>query len=263
MANIKLKEKLLPISDDAQALSHLATIIDIGTWQEVLETYHELKASYAPKRIFLVLDDESQASYTSMHASMREEFDNDADAILNEMELNDPRWGEISEGEVYPKQIAYYAKQLQNPEHRIAMGSFDDKMQYYNTDDFKAIIAFNENPLPVMDKSIVVMAGEFENEPLKLALLLNGYFTSDFDPFENFAIITMMDEYGFEFMGLGASLIGFIKTDHFDFATVPDLLEKLTSLYHLDNATSASLQSLIEDNNYVILPYSESPSELY
>lgn len=263
MANIKFNKKNLPISDDTHALNHLATITVIATWQEVLDCYHELKQQFAPKRIFLVLDDEAQASYTSMHATKGEAFENDADSIMNDMELDDPKWSETFEEQVVPKQIEFYAEQLKNTENHIKIGSFDDKMSRYNADDLLAILMFNQDPLPVMDQRIVVKAGVFDSEPLKLALLPNGYFTCDFNPFENLAIITMMDDFGFEFIGLGASLLGFIKTEYFDTLVLTDLLSKLGALYHLNESTSTVLQTLIEKNNYLILPYSESPSELF
>lgn len=262
MATIKLVSKRDNVSSEAQGLVHFATIKDIEEWQEVIESYHSLQQQFAPKRIFLVLDDSDQADYTSAHTTERKVFNNDNDQVLNNIEIDDPRWNEIYENQVIPNNIAYYAKQLANSAYRVDISQLYSKMRFYSAEDLQAIVKINQSPSRVMGKQIEVKSGMFDSEPLKLALLPNGYFTCDFDPFENFAIITMMNSFGFEFIGLGASLLGFIKTEAFILDKLSELLTILTALYHLDDHTKIELQAHIMNSNYVLLPYSESPSEL-
>ena len=135
-------------------------------------------------------------------------------------------------------------------------------MELLDKDDVKALLLYNQNPLPIMDKEMMVLAGEFESESLKLALLINGYFSADFDPFENLAIIEMMADYGYEFIGLGASILGFIKTDKFNESQLSELMDKIGFVYHFNDEVKAEFGSLLLQNNYAILSYGESPSEL-
>lgn len=264
MAIIKITSKEYNISDDAQALQQYATITEIGSWQEVIDSYHNLKQQLAPKCIFLILDDAGQAEYTSGHAIHTNElFSCDAEQAMDEINIDDPSLNAVYYEQVVPELIAHYAKQFQNPDHKKPMGSFDEKMVFFNRDDCNAIIAVNKNPLTILDEQIIVKAGKFANEALKFALMPNGYFTCDFDPFENFAIIEALADYGFEFIGLGAAFLGFIRTADYKVENLSDLIVMLTALYHLDEDTQATLLMLFTDNNYIILPYSESPSEYF
>lgn len=264
MAIIKPTAKSYEISDDAQALQQYATVTEIGSWQEVIDSYYTLQQQLAPKRIFLVLDDIGQAEYTSGHAIHANElFSCDAEQAIDEIDIDDPRWNAVYYEQVVPELIAHYAKQFQNRNHKKLMGSFDEKMRLFNKDDSNAIIAVNKNPLAIIDEQIIVKAGEFASESLKFALMPNGYFTCDFDPFENFAIITMMDDFGFEFIGLGAAFLGFIKTANCNSDHLTELVVMLTALYHLDVDTQVELLRLFLDHNYIILPYSESPSDYF
>lgn len=239
---------------NSQALQDFGHINNINDWQEVLKVYQNLKERYAPRRIFLILEDEGQANYTSMHRSHLEPFYNEFDI--------EPEYGMEYEVEYVPKVIQYYVSQLKNNEYHKNLKDCSDKMQYINDDDLKALLLYNQNPLPIMDKEMVVLAGEFESESLKLALLINGYFSADFDPFENLAIIEMMADYGYEFIGLGASILGFIKTDKFNESLLSELVDKIAMVYHFNDGVKAEFNSLLLQNNYAILSYGESLSEL-
>lgn len=240
---------------NSQALQGLGHIDNISDWQEVLTAYQNLKEQYAPRKIFLILEDEGQANYTSMHRSGWEPFDNE---IGIELDYDSKEY----QTECVPQIIQHYAEQLKNKEYHKSLKDCSDKMQLIDNDDLKAILLYNKNPLPIMDKEMMVLAGEFETEPLKLALLVNGYFSADFDPFENLTIIEMMADYGYEFIGLGASILGFIKTDKFDENQLSELVDKIAMAYHFNDEIKAEFGSLLLQNNYAILSYGESPSEL-
>lgn len=240
---------------NSQALQGLGHIDNIKDWQEVLTTYQNLKEQYAPRRIFLILEDEGQANYTSGHRSHRKPFNNE---IGIELDYDSIEY----QTDCVPKIIQHYTEQLKNKEYHKTLSDCSDKMELLDKDDVKALLLYNQNPLPIMDKEMMVLAGEFESESLKLALLINGYFSADFDPFENLAIIEMMADYGYEFIGLGASILGFIKTDKFNESQLSELMDKIGFVYHFNDEVKAEFGSLLLQNNYAILSYGESPSEL-
>ncbi|MBP8006192.1 MAG: hypothetical protein KAZ18_04775 [Acinetobacter sp.] len=249
------------INDGAHQLNHSATITNIETWQSLLDCYLQIKQEVVPKRVFLVLDDVHQAEYTSMHTTHNKPLYFDDAPYLGHIYANDQDFEYVYANVVSLLSVQHYTQQFKQPEHQKTFDDLSKKMRHYNADDLITIIRINENPLPVMDQEMSVKVAEVESEVLKFAWLPNGYFVSDFDPFENFAIIQRMQHYGFEFIGLGAALLGWIKTPVFKDATINGLIQDLSLIYHFDLETQNAMKELILKNNYLILPYTESPQE--
>ena len=262
MAQIKLNIRQDEQIDlDVHQLNHYADIVEIHSWAELLESYLALKQDVHPKKVFLVLDDAAQAKYTSMHAVEDDRLYVDFSDDLNEIEVNDPRWERTYQNVCVPKQLQHYIQQLSHPNHQRSFKSLAGKMQHYDENDLEALVYFNENLLISTNTEIKVKVADVETESLKLAMMPNGYFSCDFDSFENFAIIQQMQHYGFEFIGLGASLLGWIKTSDFKADKIEDLIQDLAVIYPLDPSHQKAMKALILKNNYLILPYSESPQE--
>lgn len=261
MAEIKLNENVDNIHPISHQLKHYASITNIESWQQVLACYAQLKQQVAPQKVFLVLEYEAQAEYTSMHATEDDRLYFETDQYLQDIEVNDPKWEETYQNICLPKQLEHYIEQLSRADYQKSISDFSEKMQHYDHDDFNAIIDFNLNPLLAIDKPMVVKVADVASDPLKLAILPNGYFAYDFDPFENLAILKCLDGHGFEFIGLGAVLMGWVKTSRFNPDHVDALLKDIVTIYHLSADYQAQLRSLILDNNYLILPYCESPQE--
>lgn len=262
MAQIKLNIRQDEQIDlDVHQLNHYADIVEIHSWAELLESYLSLKQDVYPKKVFLVLDDAAQAKYTSMHAVEDDRLYVDFSDDLNEIEVNDPRWERTYQNVCVPKQLQHYIQQLSHLDHQRNFKSLAEKMQHYDENDLEALVYFNENLLISTNTEIKVKVADVETESLKLAMMPNGYFSCDFDSFENFAIIQQMQHYGFEFIGLGASLLGWIKTSDFKADKIEDLIQDLAVIYPLDPSHQKVMKALILKNNYLILPYSESPQE--
>ena len=262
MAKIKLNIRQDEQIDlDVHQFNHYADIVEIHSWAELLESYLFLKQDVYPKKVFLVLDDAAQAQYTSMHAVEDDRLYVDFSDDLNEIDPNDPLCNQTYQNVCVPKQFQHYIQQLSHLDHQRSFKSLAGKMQHYDENDLEALVYFNENLLISTNTEITVKVAEVEIESLKLAMMPNGYFSCDFDSFENFAIIQQMQHYGFEFIGLGASLLGWIKTSDFKADKIEDLIQDLAVIYPLDSSHQKAIKALILKNNYLILPYSESPQE--
>lgn len=262
MAKIKLNIRQDEQIDlDVHQFNHYADIVEIHSWAELLESYFSLKQDLHPKKVFLVLDDAAQAKYTSMHAVEDDRLYVDFSDDLNEIEVNDPLWERTYQNVFVPKQLQHYIQQLSHPNHQRSFESLAGKMQHYDENDLEALVYFNQHLLISIDSEIAVKVANIETEALKLAMMPNGYFSCDFDAFENFAIIQQMQHYGFEFIGLGASLLGWIKTSDFKADKIEDLIQDLAVIYPLDSSHQKAMKALILKNSYLILPYSESPQE--
>lgn len=262
MAQIKLNIRQNEQIDlDVHQFNHYADIVEIHSWAELLESYLALKQDVHPKKVFLVLDDAAQAKYTSMHAVEDDRLYVDFSDDLNDIDPNDPLWNQTYQNVCVPKQFQHHVQQLSHLDHQRNFKSLAGKMQHYDENDLEALVYFNENLLISTNTEITVKVAEVETESLKLAMMPNGYFSCDFDSFENFAIIQQMQHYGFEFIGLGASLLGWIKTSDFKADKIEDLIQDLAVIYPLDSSHQKAIKALILKNNYLILPYSESPQE--
>ncbi|WP_151715144.1 hypothetical protein [Acinetobacter sp. TUM15071] len=262
MAKIKLNIRQDDEIDlDVHQFNHFADIVEIQSWAELLECYRSLKEDVYPKKVFLVLDDRAQAEYTSMHAVEDDRLYVDFSDDLKGIEVDDPRWEQSYQNVCVPKQLQHYLQQLNDPAQQQRFESLAEKMQHYDDNDLEALLYFNQNLLISLDSVIEVKVADIETEALKLAMLPNGYFSCDFDPFENYALIQKMQHYGFEFIGLGAALLGWIKTPDFKAEKIEDLVQDLALIYPLDSVHQKAMKGLILENNYLILPYSESPQE--
>ncbi|MCH7314667.1 hypothetical protein [Acinetobacter sp. ANC 3882] len=263
MAKIKLNIRQDEQIDlDIHQFNHYADIVEIQSWVELIECYLALKQDVYPKKVFLVLDDRSQAEYTSMHAQLGDQLYFDDSQYFEGIEDIGSRDSHLIESNIVtPLVFQHHVQQLTHLDHQRSFESLAEKMQHYDENDLEALLYFNQNLLIATNTEIMVKIAAVETEALKLAMMPNGYFSCDFDSFENFAIIQQMQHYGFEFMGLGASLLGWIKTSDFKADKIEDLIQDLALIYPLDSSHQMAMKALILKNNYLILPYSESPQE--
>lgn len=263
MAKVKLNIRQDDQIDlDVHQFNHYADIVEIQSWDELLESYLALKQQVKPKKVFLVLDDRSQAEYTSMHAQLGDKLYFDDSQYFEGIEDIGSQESRLVENNIVtPLLFQHHIQQLSHVDHQRSFESLAGKMQHYDESDLEALVYFNQHLLISTKTEIAVKVAAVETEALKLAMMPNGYFSCDFDSFENFAIIQRMQHYGFEFIGLGASLLAWIKTSDFNAEKIEDLIQDLALIYPLDLSNQKAMKALILKNNYLILPYSESPQE--
>ncbi|MEB3754265.1 hypothetical protein [Acinetobacter sp. MD2(2019)] len=256
MAKIRINDAINLNPTQFNCVEDYGCITDIKNWVDVLALYKTLKQQLFPKKIFLVLDDLAQAEYTSMHACHD-------DRLYIPEHISEQLSDDENEQEYSALALHYYIQQFLAAEHQQHLSDFGQKMQHYDRADFETLMLINKNPLPCLDTDLDVKIADVPSEPLKLAMLPNGYFSCDFDPFENFTIIQFMHSFGFDFIGLGAALLGFIKTDkcHLDANNCEAVMQGLSSIYPFNTAEYAAFKQLICSQDYLLLPYSESPQE--
>ncbi len=239
----------------------------IKTWQELVSNYQEVKKLYPQQKVLLILDDENQCDYTSMHATLSDELDfGELDGVENQR----------------PLEIAHYQQQILKSENQAELSTIQAKMSMYNEEDFKAIAYIHNNPMSILDDGIDNMkmvrfkVADVASDSLKIAIQPNGYFRDDLNTFENYFIIKKLAEYGYEFIGLGASLLGFVKTDTFNDNNIVKIQNFLLSIYpsyveqvhnelYEDIAITENnlFLELINNNNFLLLPYIEGLGDYF
>ncbi|WP_284090662.1 hypothetical protein [Acinetobacter pittii] len=248
--SIKEKENSL-ITDDAHELICFATISEINSWKDVLNLYSEIKHKHLPKKVLLLLEDIGQCQYTSMHASMGDGLYFDTSELVEDD-------SEASWDNTRPLELQYHIEQLLKPENYIDFNKLSKKLNYCDEDQ-STLLQINAEPEKILDEVIQVKLVNSESETRKFAACLNGYFTCDLNPFESFSLIQHLDQnYGLEYVGLGASLLFFIKTPKFDANKTTQLFKELSEFYQFNQSTHTQLEQHLSKHEYLILPYVES-----
>ncbi|WP_192454603.1 hypothetical protein [Acinetobacter oleivorans] len=248
--DIKEKENLL-ITNDAHELICYATINEIDLWKDVVNLYSEIKQNNFPKKVLLLLEDIGQCQYTSMHASMGDGLYFDTSELVEDD-------SEASWDNTRPLELQYHIEQLLKPENYIDFNNLPKKLKY-SDEDQATLLQINAEPEEILDEVIQVKLVNSETETQKFAACLNGYFSCDLNPFESFSLIQHLDQnYDLEYVGLGASLLFFIKTPKFDANKTPQLLNDLSNFYQFNQSTHIQLEQHLSNHEYLILPYVES-----
>lgn len=247
---IKEKENSL-ITDDAHELICYATMSKVNSWKDVLNLYSEIKQKHLSKKVLLILEDIGQCQYTSMHASMGDGLYFDASELVEDD-------SEASWDNTRPLELQYHIEQLLKPENYIDFNSLPKKLNYCDEDQ-STLLQINAEPEKILDDVIQVKLVNSKTETQKFAACLNGYFTCDLNPFESFSLIQHLDQnYGLEYVGLGASLLFFIKTLDFDANETTQLINELSNFYQFNQTTHNQLEQHLSNHEYLILPYVES-----
>lgn len=252
MTILDIKEKENPlITDDAHELICYATISEINSWNDVVNLYSEIKQNNFPKKVLLLLEDIGQCQYTSMHASMGDGLYFDTSELVEDD-------SEASWDNTRPLELQYHIEQLLKPENYIEFNNLPKKLKY-SDEDQATLLQINAEPEEILDEVIQVKLVNSETETQKFAACLNGYFSCDLNPFESFSLIQHLDQnYDLEYVGLGASLLFFIKTPKFDANKTPQLLNDLSNFYQFNQSTHTQLEQHLSNHEYLILPYVES-----
>ena len=125
-------------------------------------------------------------------------------------------------------------------------------------DELSILEEINESPLDYLDQQILLKVVPVEKSYEGICGFPNGYFTCDLSPFENYALAKHLSEkYGYELLGIGASLLGFIRNEKLEEEQIDELISDLAQLYHTEEEVFEDLAEFIRNNEYLFLKYVE------
>ncbi len=181
------------------AFSH-ALLDDSPTLEEVLEYLASLQTADPRYRYLCTLDDVGQCRYTSMHAS-----DDARIALYEDEDPETPEDALAARGRLLVHVIA----QLEHSSHRLQWSALAGTLMC-NDADIEALVAANATPDLIVDEVVCVQQVPLDRDDLLIAALPNGYFSADWDIFQNHALIRHLQEHhDYRLFGLGASWLGF------------------------------------------------------
>lgn len=240
--------------------SHLR-LSEVRSLAEVLACLDALHKREPAQRFLCTLDDIDQCCYTSMHASEDARLTPDDDGADEDLDYDDP----VALHGHEARQLAHVAAQLDAPALQQDWGTLA-QARMSSQDDVDALLAMNRDPdqLLAHDDVVYVQRVPVARDDLLIAGLPNGYFTSDWDVFQNHALIRhLATTHGYRFFGIGASWLGFVRPQAPDEAQARRLVDDLARVYPSDDAAAAaeawnSLASLLTGCKTLLLGYTEN-----
>ncbi|UOX90706.1 hypothetical protein MUY14_08795 [Amycolatopsis sp. FBCC-B4732] len=232
----------------------VARLDDVGTFTELLGVLARIRAEHRPARILCTLDDVSQCAYTSGHATEDDRlwFDD------GDIDHDDP----IARRRADDGRAARIAAALDDPGQQFPWQKLPgDRLG--GEADVAALVEVNRNPDGFLDDVVLIQRVPVARDDLAIAGIPNGYFTSDWDVFQNHTIIRRMAAHGYRLLGIGASLLGFDRP-------APPAADKaeavVADLQHLYGAPSteswAELAALLPQRQLLFLGYTENFPDL-
>lgn len=228
---------------------------DIGSLSEVLALLDRLREGEPEAGFLCTLDDVGQCCYTSGHAG-------DGDRIrfdCGEVDFDDPLAVHAWEA----ARLEHVAAQLQKPQ---LQSSWDEVAGTLDAgdEDIRALLAMNRDPDAVLDTVVYVQRLPVARDDLLIAGLPNGYFTCDWDVFQNHAVIRHLHQrYAYRFFGIGASWLGFVREQVLQADQADRLAAELRRLYGQADASAQDavwreLSSTFQRSRVLLLGYTEN-----
>ncbi len=234
------------------AFSHVL-LSDSPTLDEVLDCLASLHMADPRHRYLCTLDDVGQCRYTSMHAS-----DDERIALYEDEEPATP-------GDAWAARrrlLAHVVAQLEHSMHRLEWSALAGTLMC-SDEDIEALVAANATPDLIIDDVVCVQQVPVTRDDLLIAALPNGYFSADWDIFQNHALIRHLQEhYDYRLFGLGASWLGFQRDSAPSPAEASALVADLQRVYAAGtHGTWSELAATLANRTTLLLGYTEDFSE--
>lgn len=241
-----------------QILFESYLIEGLTSFNELLEVYHKYKKENPGKTIILTLDDLDQAEYTSTHSTMSNDLDETEGYDLSGLDRacfeNNEHIGYLSTPAEFFIQKGNFLKQTEN----VDFSSACEKGLTIEEDEVSILEKINLSPFEYLDKRIILKIVPVEKSYQGIFGFPNGYFASDLNPFENYALAKyLLEKYDYELFGVGASLLGFIRKDVLAKEQVKELISDLSELYNCSETVLTMLQEPLQNSKQLFLKYIE------
>ena len=158
--------------------------------------------------------------------------------------------------------VAHVAAALDDTKLRVAWDELPGE-RLGGEADVAALVEVNRNPDGFLDDVVLVQRVPVPRDDLAVAGIPNGYFTADWDVFQNHTIIRRMATHGYRHVGIGASLLGFDRPAAPSFDEAQAVVADLKHLFGAPGAAGwAELTALLPQRRLLLLGYTENFPDL-
>ncbi|WP_169763934.1 hypothetical protein [Campylobacter mucosalis] len=197
--------------------------------------YENLLEQYPDKRPLFVFENSTQCEHTSEHASSGEYY----------FDMQKQPDGEVAKFEHILSILN--AKDTQ-------LSEFYSKINLNKGEKIKLLSELTYNDAKFLDEEIDVYLCHTTKPYECFARMLNGYFIDDMQPHQTYALIKFMYKFGYDFIGIGATLLMFYAKHSPNDAT--QLYSELAKVYGVSTQQMQNaLEFCVNTKNYLILPY--------
>lgn len=251
--------QIQPLSNQSrnQILFESFIIENLNSFDELIEIYQTYKQNNSDKTIILTLDDLGQAEYTSTHSTMSNELDDTEEYDLSALDKECFEDGEHIGYLSTPSEFFIRKENFFKQTRDIDFSSICNSLSI-DENEILLLRKINHSPFEYLDKQIILKIVPVEKPYEGICGFPNGYFQSDLDPFENYALAKhLFEKYNFELFGIGASLLGFIRNEKLEANNAKELISDLSNLYNTNESAFDKFFETIMSNNYLFLKYIE------
>ena len=233
----------------------LCALTQVPDMEALLAELARLRAAHAPLRLLCTLDDVRQCLYTSGHARQ-----------------DDRLWLDQEEGESdaehETRQLAHVLAQLNDAAHRLDWPQLAGSLAC-GPDEVRALLLANREPDALLDdEAVFVQALPVPADHQLIAGLPNGYFSGDWDVFQNHALSCHLQQaHGYHLFGMGAAWLGFERAAPPSAEQAAALVDDLRTVYAgSDEALKAhpdwtALQAVLPTRRTLLLGYAEDMAD--
>ncbi len=249
---------LVPGLSFTEILFESYLIEGLTSFNELLEVYHKYKKENTGKTIILTLDDLDQAEYTCTHSVMSNDLDETEGYDLSMLDSacfeNNEHIGHLSTPSEFFIRRENFLKKTEN----VDFSSACEKGVTIEDEEVSVLERINLLPFEYLDKRIILKIVPVEKSYQGIFGFPNGYFASDLDPFENYALAKyLFEKYEYELFGIGASLLGFIRKESLAIEQAKELISDLSELYNCSETILNRLQEPLQNSRQLFLKYIE------
>ncbi|WP_282133220.1 hypothetical protein [Cellulophaga baltica] len=233
-------------------------IENLNSFDEFIEIYEKYKHNNSDKIIILTLDDLGQAEYTSGHSIHSNDIDETEGYDLSGLDKacfeDNEHLGYLSTPSEFFIRIGNFLKQTKD----IDFKSVCERDLTIDEDEISILEKINLSPFEYLDEQIILKIVPVKKPYEGISGFPNGYFESDLNPFENYALSKhLFEKYNFELFGIGASFLGFIRNEKLGENKVKELIIDLSKLYKTTESAFDRFSEIIKDKNYLFIKYIE------
>ena len=241
-----------------QILFESYLIEGLTSFNELLDVYSTYKKENPDKTIILTLDDLDQAEYTSTHSTMSNDLDEIEGYDLSGLDKTCFENGEHIGYLSTPSEFFILKENFFKQTESIDFSSVCEKGLTIDESEVSILEKINLLPFEYLDKRIILKIVPVEKPYQGISGFPNGYFASDLNPFENYALAKhLFKKYDFELFGIGASLLAFIRKDRLDKEQVKELLSDFSKLYNCSETILERLSESMQNSKQLFLKYTE------
>jgi len=230
---------------------------------DLLSLHARLQREHSDVHVLASLDDLGQALYTSGHGIDLHGLD---DVEGHDLSALDPQVFEDGEHQGYLSTPAEFPIRLANLLERardVQIDQISGLLEWETPGDANDLVTINKNPeaaLGIGRDEVLFQFVPVATAAEAIAAFPNGYFQSDLDPMQNYALARHLEtRYGLALFGVGSRMLGFRRQVVLDEDTARALAADLAGLYaNAPAEATESLTRVLAGRSWLLIRYTES-----